>query len=87
MTREYLSEDKGKIRPFDYHYTFNQTYEEYNHKDEKGNDAPIMRIFEDKSREYKSGRIATIITKFSRSRFYDRQKTIRLVLDYEEDDE
>lgn len=87
MTREFLSEDKGKIRPFDYHYTFNQTFDEYRNKDEDGKDAPMMRIYEDKIREYKSGGIATIINNFSRSRFYDRQKTIKLVLDYEEDEE
>jgi len=86
MTREFLSEDKGKIRPFDYHYTFNQTFEEYRNKDAEGNDAPIIRIYEDKIREYKGADVVAIITNFSRSRFYDKQKTIRLINDYEDEE-
>lgn len=87
MTREFLSEDKGKIRPFDYHFTLNQSYDEAKFVDSEGNSAPILRIYEDKMREYKAGGIATIVTNFSRSRFYDKNKTIKLVLDYEEEDE
>lgn len=86
MTREFLSEDKGKIRPFDYHFTFNQTFDEEHNKDERGEDAPLLRIFEDKMREYKGGRTITIVTNFSRSRFYDRQKTIRLVIDHQDEE-
>jgi hypothetical protein len=87
MTREFLSEDKGKIRPFDYHFTFNQTFDEENNKDERGEPAPLLRIYEDKMREYRGGRTISIVTNFGRARFYDRQKTIKLVLDYQDEDE
>ena len=87
MTREFLSEDKGKIRPFDYHFTFNQTFDEENNKDESGEPAPLLRIYEDKMREYRGGRTISIVTNFGRARFYDRQKTIKLVLDYQDEDE
>lgn len=86
MTREFLSEDKGKIRPFDYHFTFNQTMDENKNKDDDGNPAPILRIFEDKMREHRAGRIVTIVTNFARSRFYDRQKTLSLIMDYEDEE-
>ena len=54
ITRAQLSEDKGKIRPFDIFVTINQTRDEA--KDE------IMRLHTDKLRDYKNGNpIATLI--------------------------
>lgn len=84
MTREYLSEDKGKIRPFDFFFTFNQTYDEMKHTDEQGVLRPIIRIYMDKARDYWSGQTITIVTSFKNSRFYDRKSTINLVLDDED---
>jgi len=68
MTRWHLSEDKGKIKPFDNFATFNQTSEEYENKE--------LRIYTDKFREHKSGQIIPINQNFARARFYDRLKTI-----------
>lgn len=87
MTREYLSEDKGKIRPFDFHYTLNQTYDEMKAKHAFSEElAPRMRIFADKLREYASGQVTTIITNLKRARFYDRKATIDTIIDFEEDE-
>ena len=81
MTREFLSEDKGKIRPFDYFFTLNQTTNEIKKQ--------IIRIYADKMREYKSGRVAKIVTNFSRSRFYNRKATLNMLAnsEHDEDDE
>lgn len=88
MTREYLSEDKGKIRPFDFHYTLNQTYDEMRARHEITDElAPRIRIYADKMRDYASGQIVTIITNFKRSRFYDRKATIDSIIDFEDYDE
>lgn len=87
MTREFLSEDKGKIRPFDMFFTFNQTYDEMKNKDVNGDSAPQIRIYHDKIREYQSGQTTKIVTNFKRARFYDRKKTFETVLDYEDDEE
>lgn len=88
MTREYLSEDKGKIRAFDFHFTLNQTYDEMKARHEFTEErAPRMRIFGDKLREYEGGKIATIINNFKRARFYDRKATIETIIDFEEEDE
>lgn len=84
MTREYLSEDKGKIRPFDFHYTFNQTFDEKKHKNEKNEYASIIRIHVDKAREYASGQTVPIVTNFSRSRFYDKNRTIDYYIENDE---
>jgi hypothetical protein len=85
MTREYLSEDKGKIRPFDFFFTFNQTYDEMKYRDETGILRPIIRIYIDKARDYWSGQTITIVTSFKNSRFYDRKNTINLVLSENEE--
>lgn len=81
MTREYLSEDKGKIRAFDYFYTFNQTYDEKAYKNEEGDYASIIRIYADKIRDYQSGQTTTIVSNFKRSRFYDKNRTIDYAMD------
>lgn len=81
MTREYLSEDKGKIRAFDYFYTFNQTYDEKRNKNDDGDFASIIRIYADKIRDYQSGNTVTIVSNFKRSRFYDKNRTIEHVLE------
>ena len=85
MTREFLSEDKGKIRPFDFFFTFNQTYDEMKHRDENGILRPIIRIYLDKLRDYWSGQTVTIVTSFKNSIFYDRKNTIKLILDEEDE--
>jgi len=86
MTREFLSEDKGKIRPFDFFFTMNQTYDEMKAVDEESGEVfSQLRIFADKMREYSSGQITRIVTNFKRSRFYDRRKTLDLMVEYEDD--
>lgn len=84
MTREYLAEDKGKIRAFDYFYTLNQTIDEKKHKNEKGEYASVIRIYEDKIRDYPSGEVVTIVTNFKRSRFYDKARTLEYVVENED---
>lgn len=86
MTREFLAEDKGKIRPFDMFLTVNQTFDEQKIKDAEGNPCPQIRIYEDKMREYQAGRTVKIVTNFKRSRFYDRKKTFDMILDYENEE-
>ena len=76
ITRAQLSEDKGKIRPFDIFVTINQTLDEA--KDE------IMRLNTDKLRGYKNGEPILIANNFSYSRFYDRKRTFELIDDYED---
>lgn len=68
ITRANLSEDKGKIRPFDIFITINQTRDEQ--KDE------VMRLHTDKLRDYKNGDPIHIANNFAYSRFYDRKRTI-----------
>lgn len=87
MTREYLAEDKGKIRPFDFFFTFNQTYDEKKMKDKQGRRTPRLRIYVDKAREYDSGQTIPIITNFSRARFYDKVRTLSMIPDFDEDDD
>lgn len=74
ITRENLSEDKGKIRPFDIFITINQTLDEA--KEE------IMRLHTDKLRDYKNGDPIHICNNFSYARFYDRKRTLNM--DWEE---
>jgi len=76
ITRANLSEDKGKIRPFDIFITINQTRDE--HKEE------TMRLHTDKLRDYKSGDPIHICNNFSRGRFYDRKRTLEM--DWGEDE-
>lgn len=68
ITRVNLSEDKGKIRPFDIFITMNQT------RDEQIQER--MRLYTDKLREHKTGRPITIFTNYDYSRFYDRKRTL-----------
>lgn len=76
MTRWNLSEDKGKIRPFDNFFTLNQT------RDEKTEQ--LMRIYCDKLRENSSGQIIKLAQALHRSRFYDRMRTINDIYTNEE---
>lgn len=68
LTRWNLSEDKGKLRPFDNFITINQT------RDEKHEQ--IIRLYCDKLRENASGQIIKIAQNLSRARFYDRMRTV-----------
>lgn len=68
LSRNNLNEDKGKVRPTDLFFTLNTTLEESKKQQ--------MRIFVDKAREHKGNNIIHIYNNFSRSRFYDRQKTL-----------
>lgn len=70
ITRAQLSEDKGKIRPFDIFITINQTREEAKNE--------IMRLHTDKLRDYRNGEQIYICNNFSRSRFYDRKRTLSI---------
>lgn len=68
ITRYNLSEDKGKLRPFDALITINQTRDEQR----KG----IARLFNDKLREHRSGQVMTIYQSLDYARFYDRKRTL-----------
>lgn len=70
ITRSNLSEDKGKIRPFDIFVTINQTRDESREN--------IMRLHTDKLREYAKGDPIKIVNNFARARFYDRKKTLNM---------
>ena len=76
ITRAQLSEDKGKIRPFDIFITINQTRDEM--KEE------IMRLHTDKLRDYKNGDPIHIANNFSCARFYDRKRTLEM--DWEDEE-
>ena len=77
ITRANLSEDKGKIRPFDIFITINQTRDEM--KEE------VMRLHTDKLRDYKNGDPIRIANNFAYARFYDRKRTFQLVDEIDED--
>ena len=79
LTRYHLSEDKGKIQPFDIFVTINQS------SDEKVDQ--IMRLYADKFREHGSGQIFYIANNFSRARFYDRKRTLNLPMNEKIDEE
>lgn len=68
ITRSNLSEDKGKIRPFDIFITINQTRDEMKKE--------IMRLHTDKLRDYAGGDPIFICNNFAYSRFYDRKRTM-----------
>lgn len=68
ITRAQLSEDKGKIRPFDIFVTINQTRDEAREE--------IMRLHTDKLRDYKNGDLIHICNNFAYARFYDRKRTM-----------
>lgn len=76
ITRAQLSEDKGKIRPFDIFITINQTRDEM--KEE------VMRLHTDKLRDYKNGDPIHIANNFSCARFYDRKRTLEM--DWEDEE-
>lgn len=76
LSRNNLNEDKGKVRPTDLFFTLNTTLEESKKQQ--------MRIFVDKAREHKGNNVIHICNNFSRSRFYDRQKTLSTEWDEEE---
>lgn len=76
ITRAQLSEDKGKIRPFDIFITINQTRDEM--KEE------VMRLHTDKLRDYKNGDPIHIANNFSFARFYDRKRTLEM--DWEDEE-
>ena len=78
ITRAQLSEDKGKIRPFDIFITINQTRDEM--KEE------IMRLHTDKLRDYKNGDPIHICNNFAYARFYDRRRTMEMDWDSDEND-
>ena len=75
ITRSNLSEDKGKIRPFDIFITINQTRDEA--KEE------VMRLHTDKLRDYKNGNPIRICNNFAYARFYDRKRTLNTDWDEE----
>lgn len=77
ITRADLSEDKGKIRPFDIFVTINQTRDEMREE--------IMRLHTDKLRDYKNGNPIHICNNFAYARFYDRKRTLNM--DWEEREE
>lgn len=77
ITRAQLSEDKGKIRPFDIFITINQTRDEMREE--------IMRLHTDKLRDYKNGEPVHICNNFSYSRFYDRMRTLNTDWDEREE--
>lgn len=70
ITRSYLNEDKGKVRPTDGFITLNQTDDEYAED--------IMRLHTDKLREYKNNQPIHICTNFAHARFYDRKRTLEI---------
>lgn len=80
ITRAQLSEDKGKIRPFDIFITINQTRDEAREE--------VMRLHTDKLRDYKNGDPIHIANNFAYARFYDRKRTLSMDWDeYENKDE
>lgn len=70
LTRSNISEFKGIVRPFSYHFTINHTNTEY--------DQSIARIYCDKFRKRKSGQIVKLATGFDRQRFYNKKRTLEL---------
>lgn len=68
ITRNNLAEDKGKVRPVDYLITLNRTRdEEQDH---------ICRLYIEAAREYRRHKTIMIKQNLSRSRFYDRKRTL-----------
>lgn len=79
LTRYNLSEDKGKIRPFDIHITLNAT------SDESRNN--LIRAYLDKLREFASGQTIPIATHFKTARFYDRKRSLEILADWEDEED
>lgn len=69
ISRDDIGESYSKIKPTDFFFTFNQTYDEKSKK--------ILRIFVDKARFFESKFHIKIIQNLSKSRFYNSQATRR----------
>ena len=76
MTRHNVSMTKNLPDAFSYFITLNQTRDEYDHKDKKGVPCSIMRLYNDKLRNYKANQIMKIYQNYNHDRFYNRQKTL-----------
>ena len=70
MTRSNIGSDRNLINRFSFHITLNQTM------DEKRNN--VMRLFEDKFRDYSSGKTHYICTAFEYEKFYDHKRTVNM---------
>jgi len=70
LTRSNISEFKGIVRPFSYHFTINHTDTEY--------EQSLARIYCDKFRKRRSGQTVKIATGFDRQRFYNKKRTFEL---------
>lgn len=68
ITRDNLSEDKGKVRPVDLMISINRTHDERLEK--------ICRLYTDAAREYDSNDVIYIKQNLKYSRFYDRKATM-----------
>lgn len=75
ITREHLSEDKGKVRPVDMLISINRTPDERK--------AKVARLYCDALREHDSGQVIKIKQNLSRTRFYDRKATLAMIYDEE----
>lgn len=73
ITSYNTSECKTFSQPFDLFFTINQT------KDEK--EDQICRIWQDKTREHKGNELIYLAQRLSRSRFYDKKRTLELFAD------
>jgi len=72
MTRYNISEFKAIVNPFSYHITYNQTNDEYENN--------TARLYIDKYRNYKAGQVFRIMQNYDTDQFYDRQKTLKFIL-------
>ena len=75
MTRENVSEFKAIVNPFSYHFTINQTKDEYEEE--------IVRIYNDKFRKARSGQLVPIYMNRDNGRFYNKEKTLDILWDKE----
>lgn len=69
MRRSNISENKSQTEPFSYFITLNQTDDEL--------EAGIIRLYCDKMRKRKPGKLIRIYTAMDRARFYDSVKTLQ----------
>jgi energy-coupling factor transporter ATP-binding protein EcfA2/chaperonin cofactor prefoldin len=69
LTRNHLAEVKPVVNPFSYFITINQTDDEY----ENG----IARLYCDKLRKSKRGKVVRIYQALNQGRFYDSMKTVQ----------
>lgn len=76
LTRHNISGAKNLPDSYSYVFTGNQTIDELNHKDSKGNSCPLLRIHVEKFRNYKLlDKPISIVTNYDRGRFYDYNRT------------